>query len=276
MKKVYNFFIVIALLVLNGYFVAVANDDIPTSHEKLVEELKNDISDTNNKTRDLLILQLFKLEGDKAINFLLPFLNDDSDYHIRAAIANNLGYYPENSLVTSTLIQAREDKNWYVRMSVARSLLKIKKEKEAVPVLTKFIQEDGKVYHEMFRDVQNIKDEEVRDSFYMELKKISLDDKILVIKRAYAIAMLTYVYNEPLTPIYKSEIIEAIHSIKESEKKEEISLVYNLIGVMYPRKENLGVKREDCLEILREALTVSDKDIKEGAENLINYINSMK
>lgn len=261
MKK--NFILIILILISSNVFSEINKNN----HSKEVEETKKILRDVKSKNREIQIQRLLNLEEEKAIPFLINLLQNDKDEIIRGNIAYKFKDYGKDNTVVSALLKACNDESWYVRMSAARSLLNLKKEEEAAKVLIKLLRDED-IYNEMYSDVINIKNAKVKNYIYKEVYKIAEDATSPITTRSYAITMMLFVYNKPLNSYYKKILIKTL----EFAEEDDAVTIINILNVMYPRDENSGLTKEDCLEILRTAVSSKHIFIKKKAQSVIDNI----
>lgn len=267
MKKIC---LLLFLMLLPVIVMAEAEVGDLTSEE--VANLKKDIA-AGVRWRERFAHNLIWLTKGKEILFLVPYLESDSDPQMRAVIAEGLGKYGDPSIAVPALLKAREDSSWSVRSSVAKSLLQRGKENEAATVYIRLIKEKV-MYWGMYDEIKRMRDEKVKNSIKEEVLKIINDTNASIVKQAYAISFLVYIYYEPLAPKYKEIIIKALKYVEGSSVEiNDIGIMSDVVGAILPDHE---IKREDYLEIATLAIKSKHKYIKQAGDSRFKLLENLK
>lgn len=259
---------VIFVMILLGLFIKVVFAEGISNEEKQI--IKDRIT-ANDPGRDLLLDRLLRETDGAEIDFALPYLNDPKA-DVRAVIAEKLGFYGDASVAVPALLKAREDKDWFVRSNVAKSLVARGKEEEAIPIYLGLIK-SGEGYGDLYREMNSIKDGKIKIYFKDEVIKNAENITLSLVKRVYAISILSYVFYEPLTESYKEIITQALYFIDNSNEIRDTYIMARSIRGLLP---DHGIKKEYYIEIAQLAKQSKYKNIREAGESRIRILERME
>jgi HEAT repeat protein len=256
-----NKIVVLLIVILIGF--SFPEEEITKSGcDSLFEMITGKIKEESD-VRATAVYQLAGCNKGKYIPFILPYLANDSDTYVRAAIADVCTHWGNREIVLPALIDARGDKSAKVRIKVAHALISRENEMDAIPVLINLVgnkEVAGVTWGEFIR----IKKDQAKDTIREMLKRVKEEKSNSEFTRAYASLLILICCGESI-----ANDTMVIKSYLQNDKVNE-SILY-MLGYIGKRNTEM---RKYCVNELKQIANLKDARLQKIAnEELLRIEN---